>query len=278
MRICEANFGSPVPVRRRVRCAAAAMLGVPPAFAEFWRRGPYRPGPGTALGRIVETQADRPYCRRQRGAAFLERDPCSWRPSSLDGFRTLLIVPMLQGERAGRRFAIYRQEVRPFTDKQIELVDELRRPGRHRHREHSAAQRAARIAAAADRHRRRAQGDQPLDLRSASRARHAGRSRPRGCARPTMAVISAQKGEVYRMRQLTASRPNSMDIMSKRPIQPGRGPSPGAPCSKATVVHVPDVLAIRNISDGRCDRDRRAFAPCSASRCCAKAIRSASSC
>ena len=37
---------------------------------------------------------------------------------------------------------------------------ELRRPGRHRHREHTAAQRAARIAAAADRHRRGAQGHQ----------------------------------------------------------------------------------------------------------------------
>ena len=32
-----------------------------------------------------------------------------------------------QGERTGRRIVIYRQEVRPFTDKQIELVTELRR-------------------------------------------------------------------------------------------------------------------------------------------------------
>ena len=39
-------------------------------------------------------------------------------------------------------FGIFRQEVRPFTDKQIELV-ELRRPGRHRHREHAPARRAA---------------------------------------------------------------------------------------------------------------------------------------
>ena len=38
---------------------------------------------------------------------------------------------------------IYRQEVRPFTDKQIELVTELRRAGRDRDREHAAAQRAA---------------------------------------------------------------------------------------------------------------------------------------
>ena len=39
--------------------------------------------------------------------------------------------------------SIYRQEVRPFTDKQIELVTELRRPSRDRHREHASAQRAA---------------------------------------------------------------------------------------------------------------------------------------
>ena len=40
-------------------------------------------------------------------------------------------------------FIIYRQEVRPFTEKQIELVTELRRSGRHRHRERAVAQRTA---------------------------------------------------------------------------------------------------------------------------------------
>ena len=52
---------------------------------------------------------------------------------------------------------------------------DVREPGRHRHREHAAAQRAARIAAAADRDRRRAQGDHPLGLRPASGARYPGR-------------------------------------------------------------------------------------------------------
>ena len=40
----------------------------------------------------------------------------------LAGTRTLLDVPHAQGRGADRRYAIYRQDVRPFTDKQIDLV------------------------------------------------------------------------------------------------------------------------------------------------------------
>ena len=55
-----------------------------------------------------------------------------------------LAVPMLKDNELIGAIVIYRQEVRPFTDKQIELVQELRRSGRHRHREYAAAQRAKR--------------------------------------------------------------------------------------------------------------------------------------
>ena len=54
-RICEANFG--VLFRFKDDAAeATAMLGVPPAFAEFLQGGPLVPGPGSGLGRLVQTK------------------------------------------------------------------------------------------------------------------------------------------------------------------------------------------------------------------------------
>ena len=63
VQICEATFGMLFRVEDGV-VRPDAMMGVPPAFAEFWQRGPQRPGRRTALGRTIETEADHPYCRR----------------------------------------------------------------------------------------------------------------------------------------------------------------------------------------------------------------------
>ena len=54
VRLCEASFGMLFRFEGGA-WQAVAMLGVPPAFAEFWQRGPQRPGPRTGLGRIAST-------------------------------------------------------------------------------------------------------------------------------------------------------------------------------------------------------------------------------
>ena len=62
----------------------------------------------------------------------------------LAGIRTFLVVPMLKEDELIGTFHLSRQEVRPFTEKQIELVTEFRGASGHRHREHATSQRTAR--------------------------------------------------------------------------------------------------------------------------------------
>jgi GAF domain-containing protein len=161
----------------------AANYGFSREFEEFSRQTPIFPGRSreTVTGRtalagktvhIPDVMAD----PELSGSEYRSRG----------GYRSSLGVPLLregipigvfvlthvQGRRVDWRYkhfspggaVLYRQADR--------AGDELRRPGCYRHREHAAAQRAARIAAAANCNRRRAQGHQPLDLRSADGARH----------------------------------------------------------------------------------------------------------
>src|SRR5262245_60493028 len=98
------------------------MFGVPPAFAEFWQRGPQRPGPRTALGRIVETRQTVHIADVKAEPAYVEGEPVYVAAVSLGRFRTVIGVPMLKDNELIGAIAIYRQEVQPFTDKQTELV------------------------------------------------------------------------------------------------------------------------------------------------------------
>ena len=121
VRICEANFGMLFRFEDSA-WRAAAMLGVPPAFADFWRRGPQRAGPRTALARVAETRQPVHIVDVTTDLAYVEGEPILVAAAKLGGFRTFLNVPILKDKELIGVFAIYRQEVRPFTEKQIELV------------------------------------------------------------------------------------------------------------------------------------------------------------
>src|SRR6516165_3217532 len=120
-RVCDAKFGV-MFLFEGGAFRTVVLHNAPAAFAEERRRNPVlRPNPGTGLGRVVsakqtvqidDAQAEPAYHADPARAAFLH----------LAGARTFLTVPMLkEGELVGA-ISIYRQEVRPFTAKQIELV------------------------------------------------------------------------------------------------------------------------------------------------------------
>ena len=121
VRICEASFG--VLFRYDGDAwRADAMFGVPPAFAEFWNRGPQRPSPRTALGRVADTREPVHIVDVTKEPAYVNSEPIFVAAVDLGRFRTILNVPLLKENAVIGAFAIYRQEVRAFTDKQIELV------------------------------------------------------------------------------------------------------------------------------------------------------------
>src|SRR5262249_50397608 len=91
-------------------------------YAEGRRREPVlSPIPGTTMGRVAATKQPVQIADIQLEPAYTS-DPKRFTVLHHAGARTMLNVPMLKDSELIGQIAIYRQEVRPFTDKQIELV------------------------------------------------------------------------------------------------------------------------------------------------------------
>jgi signal transduction histidine kinase len=120
-RLCEATFGT-MYFREGDAFRAVAMHGAPPAYTEARLHALIHPGPHNGLGRIMQTKKVVQIEDVAADRAYSERDPIRVSSVELGGVRTLLCVPMFKESEVIGAIAIYRQEMRPFTDKQIELV------------------------------------------------------------------------------------------------------------------------------------------------------------
>jgi hypothetical protein len=123
VRLCEASYGA-MWLREGDGFRNAAFHGaLPEAYTGPWRSGMViQPGPDVPLARTARSRTPVQITDLRKDRAYLDGYPLTVAAVDVAGVRTLLDVPMLKENELIGVISLYRQEVRPFTDKQIELV------------------------------------------------------------------------------------------------------------------------------------------------------------
>ena len=121
VRICKANFGN-IYRWDGEALNLVATHNTPPAYAEFRRRTPFRADQKNPVGHMISTKTVVQVADLAADQTYVDHDPGAEAAIQLGGLRTFLAVPMLKENELVGAFVVSRVEVRPFTDKQIELV------------------------------------------------------------------------------------------------------------------------------------------------------------
>ena len=121
-RVCEANFGI-MNLWDGEQFHIVADHNIPPAFASYREQTALRPHPNSSLAAIVKTHQAAQVHDLRESPGYLAGVPMVVRMVDVAGARTLMVVPMLKEDELVGAITIFRQEVRPFTNKQIVLVE-----------------------------------------------------------------------------------------------------------------------------------------------------------
>jgi GAF domain-containing protein len=121
--LCEASYGKMFLWEGDAFRIAAISGDLPAAYMGQWPRGTLlRPGPEVPIARVAQTLKPVHVADLRKDPAYLSGDPLPVATVETAGARTLAAVPMLKENELVGAIVIYRHEVRPFTDKHIELV------------------------------------------------------------------------------------------------------------------------------------------------------------
>jgi GAF domain-containing protein len=123
-RLCEAQYGTLWLRESDGRVRNAALHGeLPKAFSKEWGVGAsFQLNPSAPTSRVIETRKPVQVADLKEDSSYLQGVPLAVASVEVAGIRSLISVPMIKDDAVVGALNIYRREVRPFTDKQVQLV------------------------------------------------------------------------------------------------------------------------------------------------------------
>ncbi len=245
-RICGARFGT-MTLYEDGGFRTVALYNAPKAYVDAQLYKVIRPHPESGLNAVEKTHAPVHIDDIRTQPPYIEGNPNVRALADLGGARTLVIVPMLKENELVGTITIYRQEVKAFTPKQIELVTSFARQAviaienarllrELRERTDDLTESLQQQTATAD--VLKVISRSAFDLKSVLTTLT---DSAKALCGASLGIICLRDGDVMRLEAESGTRPAFVDFMHAHPIKPGRETITGRVFMDGNPVHVPDV-------------------------------------